>query len=323
MYTMGFLISQKNGEKRRALLPKDIIKIKNKNKLYFEEGYGESIGVSDYEYIESGANISSRENIFKCDIIVDVKLGDANYLEDIDSGKILFGWAHAVQNIQFTNKIIQGSHTVIAWEEIFENGRNIFYRNSEIAGEAAILQAYQYYGKMPYETKVAILGNGQTAKGALRILNGLGATVDIYGRKLENLFKEKMYEYDVIVNCIMWDTNRTDRIIYKEDLKKFKKGAMIIDVSCDPYLEIETSHPTTIDNPIYIIDNVIHYAVDNTAAMFPYTTTNVLSENLYKFIDEIIEGNIRKEIQDAIVIKKGEIIHKNIKEFRKIKGITL
>ena len=48
-----------------------------------------------------------------------------------------------------------------------------------------------------------------------------------------------MFKYDVLVNCVLWDTTRTDRIIYREDLKKMKPGTLIIDVSCDPYLEIE------------------------------------------------------------------------------------
>ncbi len=60
---------------------------------------------------------------------------------------------------------------------------------------------------MPYDATVAILGNGQTAKGALRILHGLGAQVDVYPRKFEQLFRKKMYDYDVLVNCIMWDTS--------------------------------------------------------------------------------------------------------------------
>ena len=35
---------------------------------------------------------------------------------------------------------------------------------------------------------------------------------------------------------------------------KIQKGTLIIDVSCDPNLEIETSHATTIDNPVYEVD---------------------------------------------------------------------
>ena len=255
--TMGFVISHKNGEKRRALLPEDLGRINNVDSLYFETGYGESVYVSDEEYIKMGAHVVSREEALKCDIIVDVKLGDADYLDQLEDGKILVGWAHAVQGINFTTACLNKNFTVIAWEEIFEHGQYIFYRNREVAGEAGVLQAFLYCGKMPYECKVAILGNGQTAKGAMRILHGLGAQVDVYGRKFEKLFIERMSNYDVLVNCIMWDTNRTDRIIYREDLKKLKKGCMIIDISCDPGLEIETARATTIQDPVYVVDGVI------------------------------------------------------------------
>lgn len=316
MKTMGFVISKKNNEKRRALLPKDLYKVNNVDCLYFEKGYGNVLGITDEEYSEQGANIASREDVLNCDIIVDVKLGDADYIDDLSGSKILYGWAHAVQNLDFTTKAINGKHTIIAWEEIFEDGRYIFYKNREIAGEAAILQAYRYCGKMPYETKVAILGNGQTAKGALRILHGLGADVDVYRREQENLFKKNMVNYDVLVNCIMWDTSRSDKIIYKSDLKRLKKGCMIIDVSCDPNLEIETSHATTIDDPVYLIDGVIHYAVDNTPAMYPFTVTNVLSDAFCRYVDCVLEDKYPNNLNKAIVIKDGIIIDQRITNYR-------
>lgn len=324
MKTIGLIISHKNGERRRALLPKDIItNVRNPEQLFFEEGYGKSIGISDEEYRSVGCNVVSRAEALTCDVITDVKLGDAEYLDEITPNKILFGWAHAVQNIPFTTNILNNNHTVIAWEDIFENGRYIFYRNREVAGEAAIMHAYRYCGKMPYDTKVAILGNGQTAKGALRILHGLGAEVDVYNRKLEKLFRERMYDYDVLVNCVMWDTNRTDRIIYKDDLKKMKPGTLIIDVSCDPYLEIETSHPTSIDDPVYVVDGVIHYSVDNTPGMFPITITKVLSEGISRYIDSIIEDDINSypdNLRAAVVIENGHIRDERIKTFRIVRN---
>ena len=45
------------------------------------------MGVSDEEYKALGANIVSREEALKCDIIVDVKLGDADYLDALEKGK--------------------------------------------------------------------------------------------------------------------------------------------------------------------------------------------------------------------------------------------
>lgn len=324
MKTMGLLISHKNGERRRALLPAQVKSLKYPQQLFFEKGYGDSVGYNDDEYIAAGANVVSREDALKCDVITDVKLGDADYLETLNDGKILFGWAHAVQGINFTSSVLSHNHTVVAWEEIYENGRYIFYRNREVAGEAAIMHAFRYCGKMPYDCKVAILGNGQTAKGALRVLHGLGANVDVYSRKFEKLFIDKMYEYDVLVNCVMWDTSRTDRIIYKEDLKKMKQGTLIIDVSCDPYLEIETSHPTSIDDPVYTVDGVIHYAVDNTPAMYPITVTKVLSEGIAKYIEPLILNDVAEypeNLRKATQIVDGHIIDDRITEFRSKKGL--
>lgn len=321
MKTLGFVISHKNNEKRRAILPKDLMNVKNVSQLYFETGYGVSVGHDDDEYTKLGVNMVSREEALNCDVIIDVKLGDADYLEQLNNPKILCGWAHSVQNIDFTSKVLNSGHTVLAWEEIFENGRYIFYRNREVAGEAAIIHAFRYSGKMPYDSKVAIIGNGQTAKGAFRILAGLGADVDIFGRKHENLFKQKLSQYDVLVNCVMWDTHRTDRLIYREDLQKLKKGTLIIDVSCDPYLEIETSHPTTIDNPVYEVDGIIHYAVDNTPAMYPVTVTKNLSEAFSPYIDFIVTDVYPESLKDAVVIENGHIIDKNIYDFRVSKGV--
>ncbi len=318
---MGFLISHKNNEERRALLPDAVSKIKHKSSLVFEKGYGEPFGGEDSEYIKAGAKIASREEVLKCDILVDVKLGDADYLDEIDNNKILVGWAHAVQQTEFATAAMNGNHTVIAWEEIYEGGRYVFYRNREIAGEAAVIHGFRFSKRMPYDAKVCIVGNGQTAKGCLRILHGLGAHVDVYPRKFEALFKKKMFDYDVVINCVMWDTRRTDRLIYKSDLSKFKKGTLIIDVSCDPYLEIETSHPTTIDNPTYVVDGIVHYAVDNTPAMYANTVTKILSEGFEKYVDEIIEENYSKAINDAVVIKDGHIVFEAIRLFREERAL--
>ncbi len=321
MKTIGFLISHKNNERRRALLPKDLVNINYKKQLFFEKGYGECLGINDQEYVDAGANICTREEAFKKDIICDVKLGDADYLDKLDSGKTLFGWAHAVQNIDFTTKCIEKKHTVIAWEEMYEDGRYIFYLNRELAGEAGVLQALTYCGMMPYDAKIAIIGNGKTAKGAMRVLTGLGGKVDVYDYNLEDLFRKKMYDYDIIVNCVMWDTSRTDRLIYKENLKKFRRGTIIIDISCDPHLEIETTHPTTISNPIYEVDGIIHYAVDNTPAMMFKTTTKHLSNVLCLYLDDIINSKPNNTIDKACVIDRGKIIDERITNFRKQYGI--
>jgi len=320
---MGLIISHKNNEKRRALLPKEIKRLQYPDYLFIEEGYGEAIGIEDSEYQECGCHIVSRKKALACDIICDVKLGNADYLDEISGDKLLFGWAHAAQCEEFTSACLNKNFSVMAWEYIYEDGRYLFYRNREVAGEAGVLQALCHIGKMPYECKVAIIGNGQTAKGAMRILHGLGANVDVYNRKLEKLFLKKKHDYDVIVNCVLWDLNRDDHLVYREDLKKMKKGSLIIDISCDPHKAIETSHPTTIDNPVYEIDGIKHYAVDNTPAMFPYTVSKVLSKGLVHYIDILIEEKSNKHLKPALIIDKGHLLDEEVIAYRKHRGLFI
>lgn len=316
MKTVGYPTSHKNNERRRALLPCDLSRIEHRDRVVVESGYGEVLGFSDDDYRSAGASVSDRAAVLACDVLVDVKLGDSDYLPLTAPGKTLVGWAHVVQKTDFTDAVIEGKHTVVAWEDMVEKGRYLFYRNRELAGEMAVLQAFTYYGRMPYDCRAAIIGNGMTAHGAHRILCGLGAKVDIYPRKLEKLFRERMVEYDVLVNCVMWDTRRTDRLIYRADLARLKRGCMIIDVSCDPNLEIETSRPTTIDDPVYTVDGVVHYAVDNTPAMAFRTVSEMLSRQFSPYVDALITGQPNPVLDAAVAIRNGVVLDPEIFAFR-------
>jgi N5-(carboxyethyl)ornithine synthase len=314
MKTMGFLISTKKNEKRRALLPQQISRIKNKSKLFFEKGYGEVLGYADDEYLKQGAKVLSKEDIMEKDIICDPKVGDADYLLKLRENQTIFGYIHAVQNKDITDKIVSKSLTAIAWEEMFDSGRHIFWRNNELAGEAAIMHAFILYGRLPYECKVAIIGRGNIARGAYRILSSLGAEIVVYDRKMESLLRKEISDYDVIINGVLWDTRRKDHIITREDLKKMKKNSMIIDISCDKAGCIETSVPTSIENPIYYAKGVLHYVVDHTPTLVFNTASKEFGNVLVSYIDDLIEGNLEsnKTIKNAIIIKNGAILDPKI-----------
>ena len=315
MKTLGFPISDKLNENRRALVPEHLKGIENTNKIYVETNYGEVLGYTDAEYAEYGVNIVSRDEVLQQDIICDPKIGDANYLEQLNN-QTIFGWVHAVQNKDITDKLINNKLTAIAWEDMFDSGRHIFWRNNEIAGEAAIVHAYTLHGLFPYNTKVALLGRGNIARGALKILTMMGADVTVYDRRTENLLRDEIGNYDVFVNGILWDTSRKDHIIYKEDLLKMKRGAMIIDISCDRNGGVETSVPTTLDKPVYTVDGIVHYAVDHTPTLFYKTISESLSENIISYINSLISENSDQVLIEATVVKDGTIIDQRINQFQ-------
>lgn len=317
MKTIGLVISHKENEKRRALVPEHISRIMHPELITIEKGYGDVLGYSDKDYTSKGCKVASREVTLRCDVICDPKIGDAEYLELLNN-QTIFGWVHAVQNRDITDKIISHRLTSYAWEDMYEDGRHSFWRNNEIAGEAAVFHAYMCHGVFPYHTKAAVLGRGNIARGAIKTLNYMGAEVTQYDRRTEHLFQKELGEYDVIVNGILWDTSRKDHIIYREDLKRMKQGALIIDIACDRCGGIETSVPTTIEEPTYMVDGITHYVVDHTPSLFWKTTSESLSEEFCKYIDFIIED---KALENNVLVKahnfeKGVILDKRINEFQ-------
>lgn len=315
MKSVGLPISHKENERRRSLVPNHLKCIKHPEMIFIEKGYGDVLGFSDEEYIKEGVQVCSREEVLLKDIICDPKIGDAEYLEVLNN-QTIFGWVHAVQNRDITDKIINSHLSAYSWEDMYEDGRHSFWRNNEIAGEAAVFHAYMLHGVFPYGTNVAILGRGNTARGAQKMLNYLGAKVTCYDRRTEKLFQKELDNYDVIVNAVLWDVKRKDHIVYKEDLKRLRKDALIIDISCDRNGAIETSIPTTLENPIYSIDGVSHYVVDHTPTLFWKTTTESISEVFVKFIDELIEDTPGGVLQACHIFEKGVILDQKINDFQ-------
>ena len=317
MRTVGFVKSHKENESRIALLPEDLTTIKYKDHIFIENNYADSFGISDEEYKKHGANIVKRDEALQKDIICDPKIGDAEYLKSLRN-QIIFGWIHAVQNRDITDILLQNKLTAFAWEDMYEGGRHVFWRNNEIAGEAAIMHAYLRHGIFPYNTKVAILGRGNVARGAIKALNFMGADVRAYDRRTEGLFRKELDQFDVIVNAILWDTARKDHIIYREDLKRMKSGAMIIDISCDRNGGIETSIPTTIENPDYIEDGIRHYVVDHTPSLFYKSASMDISKEVVKYLDILISEGEKENgvLKNACCVLSGEIMDPRIKEFQ-------
>lgn len=318
MLNIGFIKSDKENEKRIALLPKDLEKIINKENIYFEKGYGTDLGINDNEYKKYGCKICEKDFLLsdKIQILCDPKIGDANYLKNVSKGKIIFGWIHAVQNRDITDKLIGKEITAYAWEDMFEDGRHVFWKNNEIAGEAATMHALLCYGSLPFDLNVAIIGNGNTSRGAFRVFTQLGARVDIYTRKMEKLFRKELNNYDIIVNTVLWDTSRQDHIIYKSDLTNMKPNSLIIDISCDREGAIETSVPTTLDNPTYFVSGIMHYVVDHTPTLLYKTVSNEISKEVSKYVDLLIEEKTNHVLNNALIVKKGKIIDERINQYQ-------
>lgn len=306
--TMGFVKSEKPYEKRIALLPQDIEKIKHRDQLYFEKGYGDDFGIEDIIYERMGCHVVSKDEVLTKDIICDTKIGDASYLDHLEDHKILVGWIHAGANKQLTNTLVEHYHTCYAWEDFYEEERHLFWQNNQIAGAGGVMNALQSTGFLPYGMKAAIIGRGDSAQGAFYMLTSLGVQVQQYSRKQETLFIKELPAFDIIVMAIRWDTQRNDYLISSESRKLMKKDTIIIDISDDIDGAIEQSVSSTIKDPIYYLDNLMVYSVCNVPSIYYKTATLGISHVMSQYVDKLIEQEKDDVLKNSKIIANGNII---------------
>ncbi len=317
MNTIGFSIPRKESEKRRAILPTDVAKLRHPESIFVEEGYGNVFGIADEEYRKLGVHVVPYAELFQHPIICNPKNPTPEEYPFFRNMQTLFGWIHAVQGRNVTDWLVNTKMTAIAWEDMFEEGLHTFWANNETSGYAAVMHSFLIFGRVPRECNVALVGRGNVARGALKILAELGAQVTVYDRKTVHRLRREVGSYDVVINAVLWDVFRTDHIVYREDLKSMKPGAMIVDISCDDGMGIETSHSTTIENPTYVVDGILHYAVDHTPALLYKTATESISAALRPFLDDLIEGNFNPILEKATVVKHGDIVDERITRFQR------
>ena len=323
MFKIGLINSSKLSESRIALLPKHIVNLQDvASHVVIQKEYGEKLGHQDSEYSVCDINIDTRENIFSsCDIILSLKVPQPVDYDMFRTGQILFGWVHAVGSGShfMLNCAIPKKLTVIEMSDLFENNRHIFWRNNFYAGFCSLYHAFPYWGRLPEDCKIAILGRGNVAMGAIDYLSKMGASFVVFDRKQVPGIVKFLGDFDVLVNCISWDPKSEEHLINRSDLSKMKKGAFIIDVSAEPLLGIETSRFTTFDEPVYEVDGILHYVLNHTPALFYKTVSECISEKMPPIISELVKHGFQTQfcmLDKAVILQEGNETKITVEDIR-------
>ena len=209
---------------------------------------------------------------------------------------------------------------------------------SELAGKGGFLAALHFAqsvnggpGKLlanvtGVETPIiTMLGCGVVGTGAAELAAAFGNEVRILDVNMNTMLAAKktspanitymisnrsnlekcLRESDVIINGILWAKDRKDHIVYREDLKLMKPGAMIVDVACDENGAIETCRDTTHDDPIYYVDGVMHYCVDNIPSAFSQTASVTLANATLPYLLQMADKGFKKAMEDNRLLRLG------------------
>jgi alanine dehydrogenase len=343
--------SLKPDERRLAIHPAHIERISPvlRQRLYLERGYGERFGFTDDHLEPLVAGLRTREELLaECDVVILPK-PLADDLETLRAGQVVWGWPHCVQDARMTQLAIERGLTLIAfeamnhWTKAGNFSVHVFHKNNELAGYCSVLHALQLVGSTgDYGRRLngAVISFGATARGAVRALSALGvsdvtvltqrptsavaspfASVGMRRFTPGEPLAEQLAERDIVVNCILQDTDNPLIFVTNEDLPRFRRGALFVDVSCDEGMGFEWARPTTFTEPMFDVGDGLHYyAVDHSPSFLWNSATWENSDALLEYLPIVMSGpaawGANETIQRAIEIHEGVIQNSRIISFQ-------
>lgn len=315
LMNIGLIKEIKAEEYRVALTPASAREyIKNGHTVFVERSAGEGSGFSDHDYETYGCICEEdKKKIFDtCEMIIKVKEPLEEEYDLFHADQILYTYLHLAANKPLTEFLMKAQITGVAYETVMEDDGSLplLRPMSEIAGRLSIQEGAKYLEK-PFggrgillggvpgirRGKILILGGGVVGTNACKIAVGMGAEVtildisakrlayldDIFGSTITTLYgthtniEESLQKADLVIGAVLIPGAAAPKLITKEDLRRMKKGAVIVDVAIDQGGCCETSTPTYHSKPTYIIDGVVHYCVANMPGVVALSSTNALT----------------------------------------------
>lgn len=305
----------KNNESRVGMTPAGVFElVKNNHTVYVQSGAGEGSGFFNTDYQKAGAVVLDTigQVYAMSEMIVKVKEPIAEEYDLIQEGQILFTYFHFASSEPLTKAMIKQKAVCIAYETVEDEDGTLplLTPMSEVAGRMAIQQGAKYLekpvkgrgvllGGVPGVApgKVLVLGAGTVGIQAAKMAAGLGAHVTILDVNMKRLryvndvmpphvvtefsnefnIRKHIKDHDLIIGGVLLKGAKAPNLITKDMLKLMRPGTVIVDVAVDQGGCVETTRPTTHEDPIYIIDDVVHYCVANMPGAVPHTSTMALT----------------------------------------------
>ncbi len=338
---IGIPIEIKTEEFRVGITPAGVRElIRGGHTVLIETGAGIGSGFADEEYRKAGADLVAKIWLFeRSELVVKVKEPLAEEYDVLREGQALFTYLHLAPNPGLTKVLLDKKVTGLAYETLVKEGRlPLLAPMSEVAGRMAPIMASLYLQKfrggsgiLPTGVsgvrpgKIVILGAGVVGTNAARVAMGLGMETVVINRnpaglqRIDELFKgrartlplsahaveEETRDADIVIGAVLVPGGRTPILITREMLKTMKRGSVIVDVSVDQGGCVETSRPTTHDDPVFKVEGIIHYCVANMPGAYPRTSTLALTNATLPYVKLLANKGIEKAIQEDAAIRSA------------------
>jgi alanine dehydrogenase len=320
-----------------------------------EAGAGSSI--ADHEYEDAGATLvpTAAEVWNRANLVVKVKEPQPSEYKFFREGLTLFTYLHLAPLPELTEALLKARVTAVGYETIRESDDSLplLTPMSEVAGRMGVQVGAQYLekpnggrgillGGVPgvASANVLVLGGGIVGHNAIKIACGLGANVTVIDRDLNRLrelddiysgailtlasntytIRESVRQADLVIGAVLIPGASAPKLIRRDMISSMRKGSVVVDVAIDQGGCFETSHATTHTDPVYCVDDVLHYCVSNMPAAVPHTSTfaltNATAPYLFALADKGLELACEQNaaIREGVNTYRGHITHAAVAE---------
>lgn len=348
----------KNNENRVALTPagaKELVK--RGHTVYVQHTAGQNSGFPDSAYVEAGAQIlPSIQDVYQiAEMIVKVKEPIASEYALIRKGQLVFTYFHFASDEKLTLAMMDSGSICLAYETV-ENADAtlpLLIPMSEVAGRMSIQEGARFLekpqggkgillGGVPgvKPARVLVLGGGIVGHNAALMAAGMGADVTIADISLPRLrylneimpanvktlyssthnIETELPQTDLVIGAVLIPGAKAPHLITKEMLKLMKPGSVLVDVAIDQGGCFETSHPTTHADPVYTVDDIVHYCVANIPGAVPQTSTLALTNATLPYVLKLADKGWKeacktdKSLYPGLNIIDGKIVYPAVAE---------
>lgn len=312
------------------------------HRVLIEHAAGAGSGLSDEAYRAAGAEIvrGAKRVWQEADLVVKVKEPLRREYPYLREGLTLFTYLHLAASEELTRELLRRRVRAIGYEtiQLDDGSLPLLAPMSEVAGRLSIqvgawcLQAPNggegvllggVAGVRP--GNVVILGAGISGTNACQMAAGVGAHVsivdlnptrlryvrDVLGGHITTLMsnraniEEEVANADLVIGAVLVAGAKAPHLVTRKMVKSMRRGAAIVDIAIDQGGCIETSRPTTLDQPTFVEHGVVHYCVTNMPAIVPHTSTFALTNTTLSYALDLADKGPARALQTNAALRRG------------------
>ena len=355
---VGVPTEVKNNEYRVALTPAGADALSQAgHDVLVQAGAGKESGFTDDFYEQAGARIvpSADEVWARSAMILKVKEPVEPEWPLMREGQALFTYFHFAASEALTRAVLDSGATAIAYETVETAGGELplLTPMSEVAGRMAVQEGAKYLqrpaggsgvllGGVPgvLPGKALVLGGGVVGTHAAQMAAGLGARVSVMDISLPRLrrladvlpanvnvlystryaVRKQLRDSDLVIGAVLVTGGKAPLLVEKSDLSTMRPGSVIVDVAVDQGGCVETIRPTTHEDPVYVVDGVVHYGVSNMPGAVPRSSTLALTNATLPYALRLADGGWKAAcasdaaLAKGVNISAGRVLHPGVAE---------